>query len=613
MKKYIVFLSALLAVGVLTSCEDFLDSKSLTAKSTENFPYTEAEANQLITGIYAHLLFEDPELSSALFTAQLASDDCLGGNLHDSRNIAANFMLLETSSGLRLDRYRDLWVRCYRMINRANVAIETLDNVHKWSSESERNRHFGEAHFLRAFAYYELAQMFGGVPLRLESANTANIPRASIDEVYEAIASDLKKAIELMPPRIYQGTSMMGHATKYAAQALMARVFLFYTGRYAKTELPGGITKQQVIAWIDDCVNNSGHALVSDQRNLWGYSNAVTQNTKEGFKYNYAVNNHLNWEGLGTIETLFANQHKLKGNDWGLQLWTSNKLNLFYSPSSDSYTQKQSYPFGAGWGAGPVSPAMVEDWKAWSAQQTYLNGFTADPRMTGSIWSYRAYDSNDNSKLIFDRRLTPDEPDYTVSYRYYEMTGYQQKKYISIVAQDYNADGAVTFYPFGVLLYPDMLSVDRTSRSLNDITDVIHIRFADVLLMQSELKEDATGLNRVRARSNLAPVGYSLEAIKNERRWEFAFESLRWFDLLRWSGPSLEEAGNALNKQQGFTVINASVETPMVQFDYKARLQKTQGYWPLPQTEIDRSEGVITQNPGWEGADDLFISWNNFK
>ena len=88
---------------------------------------------------------------------------------------------------------------------------------------------------------------------------------------------------------------------------------------------------------------------------------------------------------------------------------------------------------------------------------------------------------------------------------------------------------------FALQLYPH-ITVSVVSQSLNNISDLIHIRFADVLLMQSELKEDATGLNRVRARSNLAPIAYSLEAIKNERRWEFAFESIRWWDLLRWSG-----------------------------------------------------------------------------
>ena len=68
--------------------------------------------------------------------------------------------------------------------------------------------------------------------------------------------------------------------------------------------------------------------------------------------------------------------------------------------------------------------------------------------------------------------------------------------------------------------------------------------------------------------------------------------------------------GIYLTKQTGFNVINAAVVTPMVNFDYKARLLKTQGYWPIPQTEIDLSNGVLVQNPGWD-ASAQFNDWNN--
>lgn len=613
MKKYIGIL--IIIIGFFTSCDNFLDMSSLTSKSTENFPYTEKEANELITGIYANLLFENPETSSYFYIAQLASDDCLGGNLEASNNCATNFLMYTN-----LNMLHPLYSRCYRQINRANVAIETLDNVEKWSSEEERNRMFGEAYFLRAFAFNELVQVFGGVPLRNDSRNPNKLPRASVDEVYEQIGADLKKAIELMPDRIYpDGSPLAGHATKYAAQAMMARVFLFYTGRYAKTELPGGITKDQVIGWVDECIAKSGHDLVSDQRNLWAYTNPASEdNNSDAHKYKYVINNNLEWAGLGSIETMFANKHKIKGNNW-TYTWFSNTVSQFYSPSADNSKAEEGegYPFGRGWGAGPVSPAMVNEWKAWSSQQTFLNGKTEDPRLTGSIWSYRALDPNNKGNVLFDRRLTNDEPDYTVSYRYYEQTGYHQKKYINVMsyqninAHDPSLSPSYGIRSFGLQLYPE-ITADVVSQSLNNIADLIHIRFADVLLMQSELKQDATGLNRVRSRSNLAPVSYSLEAIKNERRWEFAFESIRWWDMLRWSGPSLEEAGNILNNQKGFTLLNAGVEMPMVNFDYKARLKQTQGYWPLPQTEIDLSDGLMEQNPGW-GADALFTSWNRFK
>lgn len=595
--KRIIYIPLILMMFVFGGCESFLDTENLTQKTNENFPATEQEANEMLTGIYAKLLFEDPELASQVYLAQLASDDCLGGNLSGSNNCATNFLMYRSS----LNGYSELWNRCYTIISRANNAIASFDNVKSWSSTSERTRFFGEAHFLRAFAYNELVQVFGGVPLRT-TTEPINLPRASVDEIYGLIASDLKNAIEMMPNKIYlSGSSMEGHTTKYAAEAMMARVFLFYTGRYGKTELPGGITKAQVIEWIDDCVYNSGHALVNDQRNIWSYTNEATQDNTEGYKYTYVVNNGLKWAGNGCVETLFANKHKLKGNDW-TYTWFSNKVALFFSPSADNYSASDSYPFSTGWGAGPVSPSMIEEWKQWAENQSYINGATKDPRLTGSVWSYKALSPTDGS-VLFDRSMDAGEPTYTVSTRYYEQTGYHQKKYINIHSR-YNSK----FVQFGVQMYPGVAGVE--SASLNNISDLIHIRFADVLLMQSEIKEDAEGLNKVRARSNLAPVSYSLDAIKNERRWELAFESIRWWDLLRWGGPSLESAGEALNKQKGFTLINAAKVVNMVNFDYKARLKATQGYWPIPQTEIDLSNGLLEQNPGWDTSGQ-FMDWEN--
>ena len=592
MKKIFFILSAAL---LMVGCEDFLDTRILTEKTSENFPLTEEEADEVLTGIYAHLLFESPETSSMFYFAQLAGDECLGGNLSYSGNCATNFLMYKDN----LNGLSGLWERCYTLINRANQALATMDKVTEWTQES-RDRHFGEAYFLRAMAYYELAQMFGPVPLRTTTENT-NIPRASVEEVYGLIAADLRQAIELLPDEIYTyGSPMAGHATKYAAEALMARVWLFYTGRYDQESLPE-VTKAEVIGWIDDCVNNSGHDLVPDQRNLWAYSNAYTNDNDQNLRYDYVTENGLDWVGNSSIETVFANKHNLKSN-W-TYTWWSNTHAQFCSPSADNYDKEQSYPFGTGWGAGPVSPAFVKDWQEWASKQPYLEGYDTDPRLVGSIWSYNAHDPNDPDKILLERKLDPKEPDYTVSYRYFEQTGYFQKKYINI--NSYNAEkGGI--YAFGLQAYPGIST--QTSQQLIQIADLIHIRFADVLLMHSELTGDATGLNRVRARSGLAPVACNLENIKNERRYELAFESIRYWDLLRWSGPSLEEAGDALNKQTGFDLINAAEVVPMVKFDYKARLKATQGYWPIPQTEIDLSDGVLEQNPGWETTA-MFVDW----
>ena len=347
MKKILFIASAILIL--LSGCENFLDSELLTEKTTANFPETEKDAQEMVTAIYAHLLFESPETSSQYYIAQLAGDDCLGGNLSYSNNCATNFLMYSGN----LNTFAGIWDRCYTLINRANNAINTMENVKSWSSESERNRLFGESYFLRAMAYYELAQVFGGVPLRTTLEST-NLPRASVDEIYAQIAADLKNAIEMMPAKIYpKGSDMTGHATKYAAEAMMARVFLFYTGRYEKTELPNGTTKEEVISWIDDCVNNSGHKLVSDQRNIWAYTNDATEDNTEGFRYQYVINHNLKWEGTVSYEL---------GLDYGF--FKNNRISgtlEFYKKKTKDLLYRYTLSPGIGLPSANVNFAAIEN------------------------------------------------------------------------------------------------------------------------------------------------------------------------------------------------------------------------------------------------------------
>lgn len=132
--------------------------------------------------------------------------------------------------------FEDLWQRRYAGIFRANMAIQTMDNVTGWVTAGKREQLLGEAHFLRAYFYLDLVQAFGQVPLVLET-DPQNLPKSPADEIYAQIASDLKEAIALFPATPFPNYGA-GHASKWAAEALMARVYLFYTGFYNKSSLP---------------------------------------------------------------------------------------------------------------------------------------------------------------------------------------------------------------------------------------------------------------------------------------------------------------------------------------------------------------------------------------
>ena len=235
MLKLCNFGIAVAAIVLACSCDDFLDTENLTMKDTSNFPVNETDAVQMVNGIYSIMNrnLADPE-EDPFFIFDIAGDDRLGGG--SQSNIGAQ----------GVDRLMNAYV--------------------DWMKPMWQQRYAGIIYFLRAFYYFNLAQVFNGVPLVL-STEPQNLPRATADDVYAQIGSDLKAAIENGPSTKYPAFGE-GRASKWAAEGLMARVWLFYTGFYNKSELPlaegGSISKAQVASWLEDCIQNSGFGLVSE-------------------------------------------------------------------------------------------------------------------------------------------------------------------------------------------------------------------------------------------------------------------------------------------------------------------------------------------------------------
>ena len=132
----------------------------------------------------------------------------------------------------------------------------------------------------------------------------------------------------------------------------------------------------------------------------------------------------------------------------------------------------------------------------------------------------------------------------------------------------------------------------NTDMQLRHAQDFYYMRFADVLLMLSELTEDAQYMNQVRDRAGLDPIAYSLDALKQERLYELAFEGLRWFDLVRWGDVN----DNSKNFFDNTIQVGNSGTVATYQVNYRP---ETKGLVSIPETEIRLSNGVYEQNPGW--------------
>lgn len=557
MKRSIIYILAM--VFLFSSCESFLDTKNLMKKDTSNYPESQEEVSALLTGVYraARDMEMEPNGNNSFVVTEMLSDDRFAGGGPDD----LNFSNIEKYKLTDINIFRSTWSNAYKSIFRANMLIEVIDNV-TWEGEealAARANYLGQAYFLRAYSYFYLAKFFGTAPLRL-TTETENIPRASADELFAQIASDLKLAIEKMPntPKV----SERGYATKWAAEALMARAFLFYTGYYQKDALPlveeGQVTKDQVIAYLDDCIANSGYGLYPDFRNLWPYSNELTK--RDG--YQYSIDNDLSWakeEGANN-EVIFS-WHCNANAGWGERTVESNRVNLYFSMREQP--EEGIFPFGRGWGFCTVNPQLYSNWPA------------DDVRRKGSIIDVD--DSNEMKGYQWGADNQQDE------------SGYWQKKYIAVNVKK-EGGGYVNY---SKEMYGD--AVDDNYQ-INNTQDLIVIRFADVLLMASELKKDVAPLNLVRERAGLEPLaGYTEEALRQERRWELAFEGLRYYDLQRW-GITAE----ALSKKNGVNIKNANVDAKKDVGNIAQRVKETGGFLPIPDAEIVLSGDVLVQTPGWD-------------
>ncbi len=570
--------TAALVMGSLTSCT--LDAVSYVEKTTDNFPVTEDDALQALAGIYQNLntVNATPQCSF-FYVSQLASDDAFGGGGPNDLLMHAEDLLMNTGT----DMTNQFWIDRYAGVGRAN---SLLVGINRETTDPVMQQALGEALTLRSFYYYELASMYGCVPLRLSAQEeTPSQPTAAA--LWGQILQDLRDAVKVMPAT----RKTDGHVDKYVAEAMLGRAWLFYTGMYGNGEdlasltstnynplssvaLPDGttLTKQEVIGYIDDCVNNSGYSLVPDFRNLWAYTNRLTVED-----YAYTKGKNLKWvedDNAINPESMFAVKFN-KQASWSTTIGYANGYALHFGVRGSA-----CFPFGAGWGAGPVSTNLVSDWKE------------AEPNDMRRDATIQKMSELDGFALGGGGE-------------YIQETGYYGKKLSPV--ECYKSDGTISVC-FENVMYPDgTWAAGAENLQLNNIHDMVLIRFADVLLMQSELKEEVTGINKVRERAGLPAISsYSLSALQNERRWEFAMEGIRWNDIRRW-----HIAAAALEKQQNQTIYNNGIQTTNTPHGggYVARYNATAGFCKIPETQVSLAEGGIVQNPGWEGADTQYSAW----
>lgn len=255
-----------LAVLLAQSCsDDFLDVKVQGGVTTESDP---GLAQDLVTGVYASLLQGDSwgngDVHGFAFitVTSIMSDDADKGSTAQDQAVPVgdidDFTLTSTNKFAET-----LWSGHYNSIGAANQALQALESA---SIDTNLKRQLqGEVRFLRGYLYFNLVRMYGPVPLvvrvPVDAADANEDPafqtRASVDEIYSTIISDLQFASNTLPLRT---AGQVGHATKGAAQGMLAKVYMY------RNDWP------KVFAYADSVITSGQYALVPDYAELWRQS-----------------------------------------------------------------------------------------------------------------------------------------------------------------------------------------------------------------------------------------------------------------------------------------------------------------------------------------------------
>ena len=229
--KYII---GILVGSMFLSCKDFLDEKQVSSL-TQNFYDDETGLETLVKGLYVYarnkhewdgsgaLLIEtetDGYQRASAPAAQLNSSE-YGTDVSRIATNINNFLGSENSSYAPMGAYPH--------INNCNIAIEQIEQVApgRFGADEEfKNMRLAEVKFLRAWAYYLISNQLGPVPLTLEAKREDNkiysFPKASLEEIYKQIITDLRFAYEHLPVK----QDDQGRVTKLAAGHFLSKVYL---------------------------------------------------------------------------------------------------------------------------------------------------------------------------------------------------------------------------------------------------------------------------------------------------------------------------------------------------------------------------------------------------
>ena len=582
----------LLLSSCLFSCDDegFLKENPETFYTIDNIFTTSSQVKQVVTSCYEQVqyIYCPRETWDLGFYAY-----CLGNgtDMYDVPTIRLGNRFNDYSIlNSQTDNYYKVYSAFYQLINIANTALMAADMEHiVWESQEEKAKSVAEARFFRAFAYRNLGELFGGVPLVTEVATEPryDYARSSRLDTYQYAIDELEGSLNDLP----ETTAEAGRLVRAAALHNLCQLYI--DKGVVLEESGSGEAKEaynKAVDYANQVIDSGVYHLMTarfgskaTEDPIFYYATAPGDQTAE---HSYAaagqkIKGNVFWDlfQMGNQDYQLGNQESI---------WTIQMDYEVYKQEGSKGTIYGGYycPVFRDQG-GDLATGSMEDVGGLGTCAIQPTFYTRD-----LIYSDKFADDMRNSDAVFRRTIIGNVP----GSEYYGKV----IPWSVLYREDANgkkADPAATLlYPLSCKIAPDYyVGIEDGQNRNNLFRDHYMIRLPETILLRAEAKlrlgnaqGAADDINIIRDR---AQCGYRVNAadmtidlILDERARELVYEESRWNTLLRMGGTV------AMDRIKKYAY-----------WDYpRTTLNKNFNLWPIPQTVIDVNKDVkMEQNPGW--------------
>jgi hypothetical protein len=525
--KYIIALAIVLLTGACG--KDFLELTPADRLTADDYYRNEDEVRASTASLYGFPWFGFDDKFSWL------AGDCMSGNIYYTYDQEGQFFYFSFNEGN--SHLSGGWRGLFRVISYANSVINDMPRIAEGNVTADViEAALGEARFIRAVAYFILAEYWGEVPIvenstELVSNNEVMLPKNTRSSIYEFIKRDLEYAAQNL-----KATDEPGRVTQWSAKGMLAKLYITMAQDLSDPNSASYFDKAKEYA--EDVITNSGLSLMEDYSDL------------------FLIENNNNEESLFTLQWM-------KG-----RYAIGNSRNANWARSSIIADQQ--------WGGGKgVTYDFTRDVEAGDERRSAIYMTLGD---------YYPEINKENGGYTYNfQTANPDNPSNPLE-SYNQVLNHLKK---FVVGSSDDTDGKVgTDQDAGINQY------------ILRLADV-YLIYAEAVLGSVASTSDATALgyfNEIRERAGLASKSsITFMDILIERRVEFCLESMFWFDIKRYFYREPQAAIDYLNSQEREYTYNriSSNNDPNLWESYELDetpnsyvLYESQMFLPIPASEV---------------------------